>query len=570
MTLKSLLAASAAFMLLGCATPAGSPGDMAFADTTSAEGKLLGDYLIGSYADQLDDADARATYYRRAFERAPGDAGLGRRAVMSAITDGDFEAAQRLSETVLAVDESEPISRAVLGTQAFAQGRYAKAETYFQQTSSDVTVQVLTNILRGWNSAAAGDTDKAREQFAAIGGNGYFGILGQLQTANLEALMGDNEAATEAFELVETTALSPIETILSKARALSAAGNSAAALSQLKTFNIENGPFEIGPIARYIGLLEAGDSLGDVLGPKQQAARALTESSYGFFLRNRAPDAAEVYLQTALKLDPTHDKAKLWLGSLLENSDRSDEAMALYRSVKDSSDYVVSAKLSQANIHFANDRDDIAIALLEKTNAEHTSFITRESLGRARLIRENYAEALPIYDALVNSMSAEKIKENPEPLYFRGICHERLKQWDLAVADFKKVLEVSPDNADALNYLGYTWVDRNENLTEAFEMIRKAVRLEPNSGAIVDSLGWAHYKLGQYEEAKVQLEKAVELAPSSATIIDHLGDTYWKLGRFREAGYQWKRALEFDPTDEERESISAKLKGGLDAVRALP
>ena len=105
-------------------------------------------------------------------------------------------------------------------------------------------------------------------------------------------------------------------------------------------------------------------------------------------------------------------------------------------------------------------------------------------------------------------------------------------------------------------------------------MIRKAVEQQPQSGAIVDSLGWAHYKLGEYQEAKVNLEKAVSLSPSSATIIDHLGDVYWKLGRKREAGFQWKRALEFDPTDKERETIEIKLEGGLEAVpvttEALP
>ena len=218
-------------------------------------------------------------------------------------------------------------------------------------------------------------------------------------------------------------------------------------------------------------------------------------------------------------------------------------------------------------MHFSNEEDDKAIKVLEEVNTTHPSFITREALGRARLIRENYAEALPMYETLVNSMSEEELKANTQPLYFRGICYERKKQWSKAEADFKRVLAFEPDNADALNYLGYTWVDRGENLTEAFDMIRKAVELEPNSGAITDSLGWAHYKLGQYQEAKKQLEDAVALSPSSATIIDHLGDVYWKLGRFREAGYQWERALEFDPTDEERANIKLKLKGQFDAVQ---
>jgi len=189
-------------------------------------------------------------------------------------------------------------------------------------------------------------------------------------------------------------------------------------------------------------------------------------------------------------------------------------------------------------------------------------------LGRARFFRENYAEALPFYKELVDSMTDEEITSNIEPLRFRGIIYERLDRWPEAEADFKHVLRLVPDDVDTLNYLGYTWVDRGENLTEAFDMIRKAVEEQPQSGAIVDSLGWAHYKLGEYEKARKNLEKAVALSPSSATIIDHLGDVYWKLGRKREAGFQWKRALEFEPTDEEKATIDIKLDKGLDAVPA--
>jgi len=228
----------------------------------------------------------------------------------------------------------------------------------------------------------------------------------------------------------------------------------------------------------------------------------------------------------------------------------------------------VSAQLNIANIYFNREQDDKAIEVLEALNEREQSVLTRESLGRARFFRENYEEALPFYEVLVDSLSDEEITSNVEPLRFRGIIYERLGRWPEAEADFKRVLKFAPDDVDTLNYLGYTWVDRGENLTEAFDMIRKAVTQQPQSGAIVDSLGWAHYKLGEYQEAKEKLEDAVALSPSSATIIDHLGDVYWKLGRKREAGFQWKRALEFDPTDDERATIDIKLKGGLEAVPA--
>ncbi|MGJ8562438.1 MAG: tetratricopeptide repeat protein [Alphaproteobacteria bacterium] len=574
MTFKTLLAGIALFTLSACASV---PGQYDFADTTSPEGHLFADYLIGSYAGHLEDAAARSKYYTRAFEQAPEDVILGRRAATSAVRAGDMPLARNLAKKVLEKEPFEPMSRAILGADAFAKGQSEKAEAYFETSTNDLTSQVLMNIMRGWNKAALGSPEDARSifssvggGFAAIGGGQYFDLLGRLQVATLDAATGDFDAATNGFDLIEASNFAPLETALAKVRALSLTGDVDAACDYLEAFAKEHGGFETGPIRFYTDSLQAGKPVSKKLTPQQEAARAITETSYGFFVRNGASDAGEVFLRVALELDPNHDKAKLWLGSLLENSKREDEAMALFMAIPDNSPYIVSARLSQASLYFSRKEDEKALALLEKTNAEHTSLVTRESLGRARLIRENYAEALPIYDALVKSMSEEKIAENPEPLYFRGICYERLKQWDEAVADFKRVLEVDPDNADALNYLGYTWVDRNENLDEAFSMIRKAVALEPESGAIVDSLGWAHYKLGQYEEARVQLEKAVELSPSSATIIDHLGDTYWKLGRFREAGYQWTRALEFDPTDEERETIAAKLDSGKGPVEALP
>ncbi|MEP1229323.1 MAG: tetratricopeptide repeat protein, partial [Litorimonas sp.] len=338
------------------------------------------------------------------------------------------------------------------------------------------------------------------------------------------------------------------------------------ALKALKTHDEKADTFGIGAVPYYIRLLESGETLPKIDTPKQQAARALTDPSLLFFFRRRSVDGAEIYLRFARWIDPTYDKANIWLGDLLDNSDREDEAYEITNQIPVKSPYYVSAQLSAANYYFAREEDEQALNVLETLNASHPSFITRDALGRARLIREDYAGALPFYTDIINSMSEEDLKENIDPLRNRGIIYESIDQWDLAEKDFKHVLELVPDDVNTLNYLGYTWVDRGENLTEAFEMIRKAVAAEPESGAIVDSLGWAHYKLGQYTQAKEKLEDAVELSPSSATIIDHLGDVYWKLGRKREAGFQWKRALEFDPSDEEKTSINIKLKSGLEAA----
>ena len=572
MKLRHYMTVCGALLLASCQTSCQTTAQTEYlVDERSETGKLFGEYLAGSYANYIEKSDARSKYYSAAFSRADDDISLGRRALTSALTAGDLELTQKTASDIHRKDSKEPMALAILGTKAFEQGRNNQAQKLLTLDTGDLTMGILMGLVEGWSQVDEGDIDAARKTFEEVGGGSYFDNLSHLQIAKAEALQGNNDAAKEAFKLAEDSGQSAEETHLSKTRFLHSIGESELALKELEAFSVENGIIETGPIPRYINALKTGQPIDGLLTPKQEAAHALTEPSFGFFVANRARDAGEVFLRLALTLDPQHDKAVILLGSILERTEREDEAMELYEAILPSSDYIVSSKLSQANIWFAREEDEKALKVLENVNKNHPSFVTRESLGRARLFDENYADALPIYDALVKSMSEEEIKANTQPLYFRGICYEREKQWASAEADFKRVLEIEPDNADALNYLGYTWVDRGENLTEAFEMINKALELDPNSGAITDSLGWAHYKLGQYSEAKTRLEDAVVLAPSSATIIDHLGDVYWKLGRYREAGYQWERALEFDPTDEERSAINMKLKGGLEAApSALP
>jgi Flp pilus assembly protein TadD len=121
-----------------------------------------------------------------------------------------------------------------------------------------------------------------------------------------------------------------------------------------------------------------------------------------------------------------------------------------------------------------------------------------------------------------------------------------------------------------LNYLGYSWIDRGENLERGLKMIEKAVELRPEDGYIVDSLGWAHYRMGDYAGAVGYLEKATELVPEDPTINDHLGDAYWQTGRLVEARYQWRRALQFGPEKNEVKPIEAKLEKGLELPATPP
>ena len=129
-------------------------------------------------------------------------------------------------------------------------------------------------------------------------------------------------------------------------------------------------------------------------------------------------------------------------------------------------------------------------------------------------------------------------------------------------------MTLNPDNPTIMNYLGYSWIDRGINLNDGLDLIEQALRLSPNNGAITDSLGWAHYKMGNYERAIFYLERAAALEPDLAEILDHLGDAYWQVGRFKEAGFQWERALKYSTDDAEISLLRKKLNGGIALLQA--
>ncbi len=530
--------------------------------------ELYGNYLAGSYAQQLKNRAAQKKHFTDAYLSEPSDVRIGRRAIISSIETGDMAAAVKLAERVKKANESEPLARAVLGLDAFRRGRENSALKYLSGRTEDKISLIMMQLVRGWVEVEKKDYDAARDTFSNLSGDyRYFDTYAELQLAKIDGILGETDAALERLDAVDAANVSGVESLLTRTRILAAADQVDEAIAELEEILVDNEGLSIGPVGAYLEDLKAGKSLPEI-SARGQAARALTDPAFAFFAANRSTDGAELYLRAAHWIDPTYTKSALWLGSVLEDQGEIGQQAAyeLYEDIGENNPYYVSARLNTANIYFNREEDDKAIKVLEQLNAREQSVLTRESLGRARFFRENYEEALPFYKELVDDLTDEELIANIEPLRFRGIIYERLNRWPEAEVDFKRVLELVPDDVDTLNYLGYTWVDRGENLTEAFDMIRKAVEEEPQSGAIVDSLGWAHYKLGEYEKAKINLEKATSLSPSSATIIDHLGDVYWKLGRKREAKFQWRRALEFDPTEKERANINIKLKGGLDAV----
>jgi Flp pilus assembly protein TadD len=208
-----------------------------------------------------------------------------------------------------------------------------------------------------------------------------------------------------------------------------------------------------------------------------------------------------------------------------------------------------------------------AQALLEDLARRHPRDVRPvEALGNLMRDHKRYAEAVAYYDKAI-ALIGQPERAHWTFFFRRGASYERLKKVRQAEADLLRSLRLKGDEPSTLNYLGYTWIDHNRNLRKGLKLIEKAVRLRPNDGAIVDSLGWAHYRLGNFQEAVKHLEYAVGLVPGDSTLNDHLGDAYWRAGRTREARFQWNHALKLNPEPEDAEKIRQKLEKGLPATR---
>ncbi|MEJ0023045.1 MAG: tetratricopeptide repeat protein [Alphaproteobacteria bacterium] len=200
----------------------------------------------------------------------------------------------------------------------------------------------------------------------------------------------------------------------------------------------------------------------------------------------------------------------------------------------------------------------IAKALVEKTNGR----LARVTLADIERGAEQWKEAEAIYDGLI--AESQPPKPTDWSLYFaRAACREQLDRWSEAEADLKQALQLAPDQPEALNFLGYSWVSKGKNLSEGLALLQKAVSLRPDSGYIIDSLGWAQFQMGDYASAVDTLESAVSMDPQDPELNEHLGDAYWRVGRRIEARFQWTRALGQNPAKDDKPELEKKVKSGL-------
>ncbi len=520
-----------------------------------------GSYLAARHAGAERDAAAAAAYYMDVLKLDPKNPDLLSRTFLSVLTDGNVEQASKFAERVLEVDRSDKIARLVIGIRELKLKHFAAARQNFAQSVRGPVTDLAATLLTAWAQAGAGDARGAVEAMDKLSGPDWYGIFKDLHAGLILDLAGDKKGAAKRYESAYKADSTALRTVQAYGRFLSRNGSKDDALKIYQNFAkvLPDHPL----INEEMKAIADGQKLPPLVDSPQAGA---AEALYGLGAsigRRGGEDLALIYLQLALYLQPAHSMALLSLGDLYEELKKPDLAIKAYERVPASSPLSRNAEIQMAVDLDALDRTEEAKERLRHVIAQHpkdTEAIIE--LGNIQRARKDFASCADTYSKAIDTI-AKPEKSNWVVFYFRGICYERSHQWPLAEADMKKALELFPDQPLVLNYLGYSWIDQGVHLEQGMDMIRRAVEQRPDDGYIVDSLGWAYYRIGNYDEAVKNLERAVELKPEDPTINDHLGDAYWRVGRTLEAHFQWSHAKDLKPEPEDLPKIEAKLKDGL-------
>jgi tetratricopeptide (TPR) repeat protein len=531
------------------------------APSTYSRTSVSGSFLAARHAGNERDAAAAAAYYRSALRGDPRNNELLGRAFLAVLANGEVEEATKLAERVIQADKNDRVARLVLGVRAIKQKQYPIARQQLTQSVRGPITDLAAALLSAWTQAAPNESKAAIDALDKLNGPEWYNLFKNLHAGLILDLTGQRKDALKRFERAYQLDPTALRIVQAYGSSLARQGSKDEGLKIYKAFD------EVLPRHPLITDAMADINAGKRVPPIVDSAQAgAAEALYGLGAalgRRGGEDLGLIYLQLALYLAPNHPMALLSLADLYEGVKKPELAIKVYERVPAASPMYRNAQIQRALDLDSLDRTDEAKSVLDKLIAENSNDLEAvTALGNIQRGRKQFAECADAYTKGIDTITKSD-KSNWVIYYFRGICYERSKQWPKAEVDMKTALDLFPDQPLVLNYLGYSWVDQGVNLDDGMRMIQRAVEQRADDGYIVDSLGWAYFRIGNYEEAVKHLERAVELKPEDPTINDHLGDAYWKIGRVLEARFQWSHARDLKPEPEDLTKIEDKLKGGL-------
>lgn len=556
---NALLIAVAPLVLLLAACASGpeqqQAGDLDFGGGPMASSGY-GLFLAGQAALNDGRSSEAADYFEQAAATGDLDAGVvSERAFVAALLAGDIAKATQLAPT--GEDASEggrrlgQLTRAV---EAMAQGQGKAAGELLAGDAIGFPHRSAAALLAPYASAMAGDTYGSLVR-PEVRGDRLVEYIGQIDQAYMyERARRYDEAETDFKALAEVDRASEMA-VLAYGGFLERRGRRADALKLYDTALARD--TRMGGVKLAKARAEAGKSAPAAPSLREGAAQALLAPAAAM-VAAKQNQLGLAYLRLSLRLDPKRAEAWLMVGDVMAGAGEFEQARDAYERIKPGAPEYVSARAKLAWAYQTAGDHETAIKIAREA-AEGGDTDARLNLADLLRADEQFAESAQILTSLI----ADQSEPDWRLLYARGVAYERVGRWDDAEKDMQAALKQRPDEPELLNYLGYSWIDRGEHLKEALEMVEKAVASNPRNGAMIDSLGWAHYRLGDYAKAVDLLEEAIELEAGDPEINNHLGDAYWRVGRRDEAMFQWRRVLTLDPDARIKADAEAKIASGL-------
>jgi len=523
---------------------------------------LSGSYLAARHAEQMQDLESAVEYYREAHNGDPENEEILEQTFKLLVANGDLEDALKFAERLVAADKNNRMARLVLGIKAHKERSFDQAQIHFAAVASQGPLAELTaNLLTAWSLQGGGKTDEALKWLDSFKKDSNSGVFGLYHGGLIASLAGRREDAVARLEKAYEADSNALRIADAYVRGLARVGKMDEARRVALEYQKRTAPHPL--LTETLAAIDAGKQPAPLVSDAQAGAGEVLYWLGSAIGRDGYIALSTVYLQLALYLDPKAELAKVALAAVFERQKQYERAIALYLQIDPASPLKRGTEIQIGLNYSALDELDKAREHLQKQVDEDPSDLEAvRALGNVLRRRKLFTEAADVYSRGIATLD-KPTRDDWALFYYRAICYEQSKIWPKAEADLKLALELSPNEPDALNYLGYSWIDMSMHLDEAMDMIKKAVELRPNDGYIVDSLGWAYFKLGRYDDAVRQLERAVELRATDPIINDHLGDAYWMVGRKLEAQFQWSHARDLEPTPENLELIKKKLAEGL-------
>jgi tetratricopeptide (TPR) repeat protein len=539
------------------------------ADTVTT---FAGAFLAARTADVDHDYETAIELYKKALQIEPGNPEIRQRLMISLLLNGDIKDGVRYANDLKGDPNVERITTIVRSMDAVRRHDFKSAEAMLKYDGPNDLDRMMNDLLLAWARVGAGRGKEALAMVEKMKGPDWFSIFQSYNAGAIAIVAGDVKSArqhlNDAVLDKDGGATAPdtfMRAIIALARLEASQGNKQKALDAISVG--DNLLPNYAPLNALRQSIEKGEKQSQQVTTAEQGAAGVLFSVGGALNRDGAEDIVSLYLQTANALDPDSADTLVLLGGIAEKQNQMDRAIAFYKRVPQNSPMRRISELQLGLALAQGGKTDEARkhlqALISSDPKDIRSYL---AYGSVLSDAKDYPAMAENYDKAVEAIGPLPTRSNWTVFFQRGIAYERLKKWDQAEPNFRKALDLNPDQPQVLNYLGYSWIDMNKNLDEGLAMIKKAVDLKPDDGYIIDSLGWAYFRLNRFDDAVDELEKAAQIKAGDSTINDHLGDAYWRVGRKLEAVYQWNRALGADPEVAEIPKIKDKIAHGLPAT----